>query len=193
MNVKRLIIGLSALLIVIGLLLVCLTYGGFFNPVPANPNRADYLGWRLNIAMDYPGPCTGLVLINVGTVGLLFVLCLHQRRGRPRRLFRDFLLVYSLYVIVLGGLLVTLMPGGFANPMRWHQGWRIMLDLGGPIIGWVLLGIGAVGLIILWSLNPPAPEPPPLEMPRALREELPPPPAEWQPESFRSGEPPRRL
>jgi hypothetical protein len=69
----------------------------------------------------------------------------------------------SFLCFLTGALLVLLVPGGLLNP--WQNGWpragglwpNITLDQPGHIAGFVLLGIGAVGFVVLFSLNKPAP------------------------------------
>jgi hypothetical protein len=71
----------------------------------------------------------------------------------------------SFLFFLVGALLVCLVPGGLLNP--WDGGsWQpraagrwpgITFDQPGHIFGFVLLSIGAIGFVVLFSLNKPRP------------------------------------
>jgi hypothetical protein len=87
----------------------------------------------------------------------------------------------SFLFFLIGALLVCLVPGGVFNPWPvgyWHSAaghWPgITLDQPGHIIGFVLLGIGAVGFVVLFSLNKPLPVARPVRRALDDGDELPP-------------------
>src|SRR5262245_13205138 len=98
MDFKRLIGGLSALLVLAGVLLFLLTWGGPLNPLRGN--WAEYLADRYGVALGMPGPATGLSLAGVGIAGLVFVLCIRRRPGVPVLTVRRVFIASSLYVLV---------------------------------------------------------------------------------------------
>jgi hypothetical protein len=89
MDVKRLMVGVSALVLLIGFLLFGFTAGGVFNKIvptswkyPNSPlsGTVHHLeGAYMDLAR--PGPATGLILIGVGAVGLIYVYASKSRDG----------------------------------------------------------------------------------------------------------------
>jgi hypothetical protein len=152
---KRLLGGLSALAVVAGLLVFSLTHGGPLNRVDHPFWTGDYLFDRFGLSATQPGPSVGLILLGVGTAGLLLILCWRRRPGQPPLTLKRVLTVYALYVLVLGTLFLCLGNGGPLNP--WgdlYPTYRLRLDMPWPVVGWICLGIGAVVLVVVWSLKP---------------------------------------
>ena len=63
--------------------------------------------------------------------------------------FRRLIGGLSTLAMLVGILLVCFIPGGFFN--TFHG--LILLDNVGHVFGFILLGLGAVGFVILWSLE----------------------------------------
>jgi hypothetical protein len=71
----------------------------------------------------------------------------------------------SFLTLFTGVLLLLFIPGGFLNPYpqvyvdlvgpRGILPGGVSLDQPGHIAGFVLLGVGAVGFVVLWSLKRP--------------------------------------
>jgi len=86
MDVKRLMLGVSALVLLIGFLLLGFTAGGVFNKiVPTSwkpyPSNLVYHPERAYIDLAQPGPTIGLILIGVGAIGLIYVYASKSREG----------------------------------------------------------------------------------------------------------------
>lgn len=77
-----------------------------------------------------------------------------RREPRTRINFRRLLAGLSFLFILLGTLLICFVYGGILNQRHGFAGTRF-IDLGEPghIIGFISLGIGAVGFVILFSLE----------------------------------------
>ena len=67
----------------------------------------------------------------------------------------------ALLTLLTGVLLVCFTTGGLLNRFRGFQsiddltGHGIYLGFPGPVIGFVLMGIGAVGLVVVFSIKKP--------------------------------------
>ena len=89
MDVKRLMVGVSALVLLIGFLLFGFAAGGVFNKMvptswknPTNPlSDTVYHPEGAYIDLAQPGPTIGLILIGVGAVGLIYVYASKSREG----------------------------------------------------------------------------------------------------------------
>jgi hypothetical protein len=55
----------------------------------------------------------------------------------------------SFLALLVGALLLCFIPGGLVNTTLG----MIHLNQAGHIFGFILLGLGAVGLVVLWSLE----------------------------------------
>jgi hypothetical protein len=80
MDRQRIVLGLSAILVFFGLIFLCFTEGGIFNPViPYTylPHKTSYYPEWAYVDLTQHGPLTGLVLIQVGALGLVY--------ARPRK------------------------------------------------------------------------------------------------------------
>ncbi|HYT89864.1 MAG TPA: hypothetical protein VEL76_14235 [Gemmataceae bacterium] len=71
----------------------------------------------------------------------------------------------SLLCLLTGVLLICFATGGFLNRTHHPDFGRhdaltingIFLDMPGPVAGFVFLGVGAVGLVVVFSMNKPSP------------------------------------
>ena len=74
--------------------------------------------------------------------------------------FRRLIGGLSFLVFLTGALLICFIPGGLLNPLyvgyshQWLDGWRPLNEVG-HIIGFVCIGVAAVGFVVLWSLERP--------------------------------------
>ncbi|MCI0456402.1 MAG: hypothetical protein L0Z62_05420 [Gemmataceae bacterium] len=61
----------------------------------------------------------------------------------------------SFLFFLVGALLVCFIPGGFLNPHPFLLSWMEGVSLNQPwhIVGFVFLGVGAVGFVVLYSLE----------------------------------------
>jgi hypothetical protein len=77
-----------------------------------------------------------------------------RRPPRTRLNFRRLLAGMSLLFILLGLLLICFIHGGLLN-QRWDFTGRRWIELNDPghIIGFICIGIGAVGFVLLFSLE----------------------------------------
>jgi hypothetical protein len=81
MDRQRIALGLSAILLFFGLIFLCFTEGGIFNPViPYTylPHKTTYHPEWAYVDLTQNGPLTGLGLIPVGALGLV---CAWPRKG----------------------------------------------------------------------------------------------------------------
>src|SRR5262245_52087152 len=68
--------------------------------------------------------------------------------------WRRFLIGMAFLLILTGLLLICFIPGGLLNPFRhWDGSVQRPLDLPGHIVGFVLLGVGAVLVVVIFSLE----------------------------------------
>jgi hypothetical protein len=86
MDVKRLIQGVSGLVLLFGFLLLGLTSGGVFNKIVPSEymegiRSIRYYPERAYIDLAQPGPTIGLILIGAGAVGLIYVYASKSREG----------------------------------------------------------------------------------------------------------------
>jgi len=87
MDVKRLILGVSGLVLLFGFLLLGLTPGGVFNKIVPSEYMGPYSSIikyypeRAHIDLAQPGPTIGLILIGAGAVGLIYVYASKSREG----------------------------------------------------------------------------------------------------------------
>ena len=78
----------------------------------------------------------------------------YQREPGTRLNFHRLLAGMSLLCILVGALLLCFVRGGLLNPQGFLGGPRwIELDRPGHIVGFICLGIGAVGFVFLFSLE----------------------------------------
>jgi hypothetical protein len=158
MDLKRLLGGLSALVVIAGLLIFTLTFGGPLNRLPPQPPgwwTGDYVVDRTGIDLARPGPTVGLILLATGGTGLVLILCWQRRPGQRALTLKRVLTAYALYTLLLGGLFLCFGQGGLVNRRGWnYPHYEIRLDMPGPIVGWIFLGIGSVLLVLVWSLKP---------------------------------------
>jgi hypothetical protein len=59
----------------------------------------------------------------------------------------------SLLFVIAGLLLICFIHGGLLNKMNLGWGPVVVLDRPGHIVGFILLAIGAVGFVVLYSLE----------------------------------------
>jgi hypothetical protein len=59
----------------------------------------------------------------------------------------------SFLLLLRGALLLCFIPGGFLNPYHYYGGGGIRLEENGHIAGFICAGLGAVGFVILFSLE----------------------------------------
>lgn len=78
MDKKRLVIGLSVLLMIGGLVLIGFAPGGFFNPVASTIVDMPWLTveGKREVKLGMPGPVAGFVLLGVGALGVVIGLAL---------------------------------------------------------------------------------------------------------------------
>jgi hypothetical protein len=156
-DLKRLIAGLSALVVVAGLLIFTLTHGGPLNRWPRGARMGDYLVEQYGIDLPLAGPRVGMVLLGIGGAGLVLALCWRRGPGEPPLTVKRLLSAYALYALFLGTLFLCFAGGGLLNPWNGGEGRYVLrLDWPGPVVGWSLLGVGAVGLVVVWSMKPRA-------------------------------------
>jgi hypothetical protein len=154
---KRLLGGLSALVMLAGLLLFTLTPGGPLNPIRTPHWTGDFLHDRFGLKADRPGTTLGLIFLGIGGIGLVLVICWRRRPGQPPFTLKRLLIAYALYALLLGMLFLTFGPGGLLNPRgSQYPAYQLRLDMPFPIAGWSLLGASAVALVVVWSLKPGA-------------------------------------
>jgi hypothetical protein len=61
----------------------------------------------------------------------------------------------SFLIFLTGALLICLLPGGLMNPIYpYGEPWRPLNGVG-HILGFVCIGVAAVGFVVLWSLEKP--------------------------------------
>jgi hypothetical protein len=81
MDRQCIVLGLSAMLLFVGLILLCFTEGGIFNsviPYTYLPHKTTSHPEWAHVDLTQHGPLTGLGLIPVGALGLV---CAWPRKG----------------------------------------------------------------------------------------------------------------
>jgi len=83
----------------------------------------------------------------------------------------------SLLFLIAGMLLICFIHGGILNRIDLGWGPIVTLDRPGHIVGFILLSLGAIGFVLLYSLektSPPLHREPPRYPERGIPEERPP-------------------
>jgi hypothetical protein len=97
----------------------------------------------------------------------------------------------SLLFLITGALLICFIPGGLFNQIDFGLGRVVVFDRPGHIIGFILMGVGAVGFVVLFSLEKTG-GPPRHELPhypdRGLPGERPPYPERGAPDERNPGQ-----
>jgi hypothetical protein len=73
LNLRRLLAGMSSLLILLGALLICFIHGGLLN------QRSEPFSGRRWVELNEPGHIIGFISLGIGAVGFVFLFSLEKR------------------------------------------------------------------------------------------------------------------